>query len=453
MSAVLAPLLLSGVLIAAGWLAGGWIVACQAAVSRRLLVGAMAALAVFSLLADTLAWLRLAWTRPLLAGSLALACALLGAFAVLAARRARSASIGRSETSDLRSPPSRSETPAVTPIGSWVATAVWVVLAAAGFTLVLVNPDYIAHWAYKGARFAIDQGIDYDFLRAPYRWHVQADYPLLVSSLIAVSAILGGGLSIGAQTWWSTLAVGGTLLASRHALRALGCSAAGREGGHALVALVLLSFAVPAVLPGSVDPFLALAAVAAVGPLLATSSDPSADREIAVIAAFAVASKVEGLAMAALLLTLRAVAAKRPLRSLASALPAVVLGGLHLAVVARERLAPAFRRLDFEFERIAALPAAIVAAFPDRAWHGFDLLLFALPLLMLWRPTRLPAALLFGMLCADLAAWALAPLEPGYYVASTLGRLELQVLPAAMVLLVAAVDRWSGAVASGVTAR
>ena len=63
-------------------------------------------------------------------------------------------------------------------------------------------------------------------------------------------------------------------------------------------------------------------------------------------------------------------------------------------------------------------------------WHGLPLLLLALPLLLLRASTRPVAVLCTLQLGFYLYVYASAPLEPGYFVLSSLPRLLLHLLPA-----------------------
>jgi hypothetical protein len=313
-------------------------------------------------------------------------------------------------------------------------------LAAAGVAMAVTNPDFIFHWAYKASRFSLDGWVDPVFLRCPCRWYVQPDYPQLIPALLTSSSLLGG-FDPGPLTLWSSLCVLALPFAVRDGLTALGVGHWMRETGTVLVTLVVVAFGIVALLPGSVDVVLALLLVLAVPPLLQAGPARSATFELGLLAAVAAAAKVEGVILGVLLLVVRAARA-RDRWALFAAAPLVVVVSLHQTRLAVQQLVPTFRVLDLDLERLSALPAAIGEWYPSAAWFGFDLVLLATPLLLLGRIGRPVVLVVLGMLGADLAAWALAPFELSYFVAATLPRLELQVLPAVLVLALAHLDLW-----------
>lgn len=309
----------------------------------------------------------------------------------------------------------------------------------AGLTLALIHPDFIAHWGYKAERFALVGGIDTEFLRAPWRWHVQADYPLLVPLVLAAGAVLGGSFEAGAATLWSVAATAGLVALVPETLEQLGCSPKMAHRGAWLVAGAVAGFGCVTLLPGSVDPVLALVVVAAIVPL--ANAEATSWREIGLLATVAAASKVEGAVVGLALIAARhLVGSSRG--SLVAWLPLLATLGLHHSWVARAELSPALRTMTFDPERLLALPSTILDWFPNPAWHGFDLVLLALPLLWWWRPARPIAGVALVVLAADAAAWVLAPFDLDLYVASTIARLSFQVLPATLVLVIAATAVW-----------
>lgn len=304
----------------------------------------------------------------------------------------------------------------------------------------MTNPDFIFHWGYKAARYSQDHFVDPVFLRCPCRWYVQPDYPQLLPGLLTTSSLLSR-FEPGPLTSWSSLCVLALPFAVRDGLVALGVRAWMREAGVVLVTTVVVAFGIGALLPGSVDIVLALLLVLAVAPLLQPGSARPASLELGLIAAVAAAAKVEGLILGVLLLAMRWIQA-RDRWSVVAGLPLVLVASLHHTRLAVQDLVPSFRVLDFDLDRALALPAAIAEWYPAAAWFGFDLLLLAVPLMLLSPLGRPVVVVVLGLLGAHLAAWALAPFELSYFVASTLPRLELQVLPGALILALAHLDRW-----------
>lgn len=424
--ATLVVLALASLLTGAGRLALPWLVPHQASAGRRLVLASISGVVLHHLLFELGVWLGVPWSWWVVWPIVGL---LAGAAALGLRRRASSVA------------------PRVVALrprwGGVVLAASVVLLAVLGVSLVLVNPDFIAHWGYKAHRFALDGGVDFEFLRAPWRWYVQADYPLLVPGLLTTSVVLAGSFEPGALTLWSVLAIGGIGLAAREALVALGVSPPAREGGVAVVALAVLAFGVATLVPGAVDPLMALALIAAVAPLAAAPEDHFADREIGLLAAFAAASKVEGLVLGLLLIAARLMGTRRLGSVVAGAGLLVVVALSHHLRVGLEHLAPGFRRLDWNLDRLLELPGAVWRWYPSSAWFGLDLLVLFAPLMLLWSRARPVILVVLGLLLADVAAWVLAPFELDYFVASTLPRLLFQVMPVLLVVAVAGLDAWS----------
>jgi hypothetical protein len=326
--------------------------------------------------------------------------------------------------------------------------------ALAGFTLLALTswiaiPDFFYHWGVKGARFAAVQGTDYAFLARPWNWAIHPDYPNLLPELYAATALLSGRLSGEAaepgMMLWSGVFFALLLAGARSALRQAGVERFSLQAGMALLALVLGAFGIGHRMAGAADWMIALAVMTAVPPLL-RRPDPAGDLAVAFAAAFAAASKIEGVPLAGILVLVqlvRHVAAERrvPWRAaLRLGLPvaAVVLPWLLQAV--RHGLLQSTNSGAFEASRAALIGPALRETVTLATWHGFGwAVLLPLPLLFSRkvRPVAAAAALL---LLFDLYVYFTAPVDTRFYVLSSFPRLMFQVIPAILVAVIVATE-------------
>ena len=75
-------------------------------------------------------------------------------------------------------------------------------------------------------------------------------------------------------------------------------------------------------------------------------------------------------------------------------------------------------------------------------WHGLPFVLLALPALLAVRRTRAIAAVCCLQLAFYVYAYLAAPVDVRHWIETSAARLYFHLVPAALVLLVAAVDRW-----------
>ena len=322
--------------------------------------------------------------------------------------------------------------------------------ALAGFTLLALTswiaiPDFFYHWGVKGARFAAARGTDYAFLARPWNWAIHPDYPNLLPELYAVTALLSGGFAEPGMMLWSGIFFALLLAGARSALRQAGVGRFSLQAGVALLALVVGAFGIGNLMAGAADWMIALAVVAAVPPLL-RPPDPSGDMTVAFAAAFAAASKIEGVPLAGIFVLVQLVrhagAERRiPWRAaLRLGLPvaAVVVPWLGQAV--RHGLLQASNSGAFEASRAALILPALRETVTSAAWHGFGwAVLLPLPLL-LSRRVRPVAAVAALQLLFDLYVYFTAPVDTGFYVLSSFPRLMFQVIPAILVAAIVATE-------------
>ncbi|HEV7785300.1 MAG TPA: hypothetical protein VGQ28_08185, partial [Thermoanaerobaculia bacterium] len=194
----------------------------------------------------------------------------------------------------------------------------------------------------------------------------------------------------------------------------------------------------------------ALALAAALPPLF-RPPDRAGDFQIGVIAAFAAASKIEGVPLAAFLVAVQVVRrawADPRLRlrpALAAGLPpaAVVLPWLGRA--AHHHLFQPFNSGAFELARAGEVFAGVGQALQLPAWHGFLPVMFLPPLLLVPRRTRaFAAAATLELLFYFYVYFTFASPEGNYryFVLSNFPRLGFQLIPACMV---AALVAWGAA--------
>jgi len=305
----------------------------------------------------------------------------------------------------------------------------------------VTTPDFVYHWGLKAQRFALADGIDWAFLADPAVAGLHPDYPVLWPTLVALTAHLAGRFHEPALLLWTPLLLAALLVSVRRTLAATGLPPAARGAGLAGIGLTLAAFAVGHETAGAADWLPALALALAV-PALVAPRTAEGDARIAVAAALAAASKIEGIALAALLVAVHALGrGERPRwRSLAvAALPVIAVTFPWLVQVARLDLFTATNTGAFSLVRAAEIwPAALRVALA-REWQGVPLALLLLPLLFVRRPLRPLALVLAGQAGFYLWTYHTKPVDTTLLVLSSLPRLLLHLLPALLLgLLLAA---------------
>jgi hypothetical protein len=349
--------------------------------------------------------------------------------------------------------------------GDGLAVAAWMAFGLLSASLWIATPDFVYHWGLKGDRFFLTGGVDYAYLARPWNWSLHPDYPNLFPELLASTALLARRFDPPSLMGWTTLAFGLLLAACRELTARMAGDAADsalrfvRQAGTALVALVSAAFALGHQMAGAADWLIALA-LAAAAPALLRPPDRDGDLEIGLAAAFAAASKIEGIPLALLLLAvqwMRRLPLWRKSRpewpQLGKEIHAALLLGLPALLVVfpwwiqarRFGLFQAFDSGTFQAARGAFIAPALRTALETPAWHGFILAAFAPPLLLLAGllpgARRLRSARPFALVAtAQLAfyffVYFTAPVDTGYYVLSSFPRLALQLVPAVLAVMV-----------------
>lgn len=325
------------------------------------------------------------------------------------------------------------------------AIAVFGLIAA---TLWITTPDFVFHWGLKGARFFLARGVDYDYLARGWNWPIHPDYPNLLPELEAASALLAGRFEPAPMMLWSVIFLAGIVASAREALRQSGVERFALQAGTALVALVCAGFGIGYLMAGAADWMPALAFVAAL-PALLRPPDRAGDLQVGLAAAFAAASKMEGMPLALFLASVQYARrfARHPRIGRRLDLPA----GLHLpaglrlilptAAVAipwairtlRWDLFQEFNSGPLRLDRAGEVFRAALETLAVPQWHGFGFAAFLAPALLLTRRLRPVAAVASLLLLFDFYVYFTALGDAGAFVASNFARLLLQVLPALLV--------------------
>lgn len=323
-----------------------------------------------------------------------------------------------------------------------------------------LHADFVYHWGVKGQRFFLAEGLDTAHLSAPWNVHIHPDYPLLLPILFAWSAIFGGAFDAVPMALWSVLFFATTLLAQRCSWRRSDLPHGVEQLALASTALVMMMFGVGYQLAGGADWLIAAAVTAGLLPLTARPGR-IADRQVALIAAFASASKIEGMVFGALLVALhlgrRWTAARRrqdsPFwREIGAAaarscwLPLVVVG-LWATWCWRYGWWLDARRQTLELEAMIERAPEVLGALWHSLltvnWHGFALLLLLLPAFLFHRRWRPVATLLLLQLAFYVAVYLSTPLDAVMLVETSAARLTFHLMPATLVLVFAALGRKS----------
>ena len=174
------------------------------------------------------------------------------------------------------------------------ATAVAAALFAT-FAAAASSTDLFHFWGPKAEAFAAARTIDAEFLRAPFHEDLHADYPPLVTNILAFASMAAGRLPWGAATYTFPLLL--AMLA--FALHGLLAADRPRAEAYPVAALVVSTAALLGVVfqvAGNGDPFLLFFEVCALG--LLTGPDATRGSRLLLAGLFlagASSAKVEGL--------------------------------------------------------------------------------------------------------------------------------------------------------------
>jgi len=420
MIAALAIVILAALLVFLGTRLPGLAAPADGAL-QRLVLGALAGMVLFHLLATLLDLTGLGWSVLKLGAGLLILLALFLRFGP------------RTPEGERRRLPSDFGW------GDETALLAVVVFSLLALTLWVTTPDFVFHWGLKGHRYFLTRGVDYSYLARSWGWAIHPDYPQLLPELYAASALAVGRFDPPLLMLWSAFFFFLLLAASREIL----CTAEPfvRQAGIALLAVVLAAFAIRHQMAGGADWLPALALIAAI-PALSRPPDSAGDLQIGVAAAFAAAAKVEGVVLAGLLVL--AQLARRPAAGSWFApgrfvrlglLPALVILPWGLQV-RRYHLFTVLSSGGLSWERAKIAGPAVVDAVNSPGWHGFAWVLLLLPLLALRRGSRPLGFVLAGQLAFYLWIYLVAAFDTEYYVAMSFPRLLFHLVPAMLVGLV-----------------
>lgn len=311
--------------------------------------------------------------------------------------------------------------------------------------LWITTADFVYHWGVKGRKFFLASGIDYEYLSRP--WNVLAVpwYPTTLSELYAASALISREWSAGEMMMWSVLWIVLIAAAARGTLQRSGVFAADMQWGMALLGGSMGTLAIALRLAGGADWMIALAVLLGVSPYLEHESATAISNRndllcVAVAAAFAAASKVEGTVLGAILIAAkvthdslrdRRVAIKG---LVAIAFPFATVVGINVAQNGRLGLRLPAVNLP-SLERVAEIAPATTAALADRPLYGLPLLALAAIPLLLSKRGRWAAGIVLLQLSSYFFVYAVSSGSLHFYIATTLHRLLVHVIPAVIVIL------------------
>jgi hypothetical protein len=327
--------------------------------------------------------------------------------------------------------------------GDAVAAFVLAAFALLALSLIVANPDYIFHWGYKGAHFHLSRSVDWAFLAELRNWTIHPDYPNLLPTLFGASAVLGGRFDSSAQMLWSVGFLALLLLSLRETLRrGLACRASQggarrlQQLGTAIVATTVGTFAVGYLMAGAADLTIALALAAGLPALLGQAPR----RTLAVAAAFAAASKMEGLPLAAFLL-LASLPPERPEGSsgrfrlfawIAPGLPTLAVVVPWAVQVRRWHLQQPSNFAAFDPGRIPEVAAAIATSLSAPELHYLPWLILLVFPIWLVAGSRRFATVATAQLAFYVWAYVASVLPIWFYVLSSCTRLFFHLIPAVL---------------------
>jgi hypothetical protein len=305
-------------------------------------------------------------------------------------------------------------------------------------TLWITTPDFVYHWGIKGERFFLTGGVDYAWLAKEWSWVLHPDYPNLLPELFAGTAILAGRFEAPGQMLWSVLFFGLLLAAVREALRRAGVPRPVLQMALASVAFALAAFGLGHRMAGAADWMPALSFAVAL-PALLRPPDRAGDIEVGIAAAFAAASKIEGMPLAAFLAGIQLLRRRLDWRgSLWLGLPILLVAVPWGIQTFRHGLYQKYNSGTFDPGRAPVVFHGLVAATVGENWHGLSVMLLILPFLLFVGRTR-PAAIVATLqLLFYLWIYFSAAVDTEYQIISSFPRLALHLVPAVVVLGVVA---------------
>ena len=331
------------------------------------------------------------------------------------------------------------------------ATGFFAVLAASGR---ITFPDFIYHWGIKGHRYFLLRGIDYEYLSYDWNLVLHPDYPQLLPELYAVHSLAAGGFHEGPLLLWSAAFLAMLLVCAREALRSWHVERVLAQFSLAIITVTLVMFGVGYLMAGSSDWVIALALVAAL-PSLGRPPSRAGDLQIGLLAGLAASAKLEGVALAVLLigaaLWRRLQAGHRPgIAILSRLLAPPLLACLPWLVQGyRHGLFSHSQSGSFEVGRAPEIAAALWQTVLRPEWHLVPLCLLLIPLLVARAETRVIGSLVLLLLGVYVLRYFTATFDYEFSVLSSFPRLIFHVVAPVLFGLTVILDRWRGATVVG----
>ena len=317
--------------------------------------------------------------------------------------------------------------------GDGAALLALTTFSAFAWTLWITTPDFVYHWGIKGERFFLARSVDYAWLAKGWNWVTHPDYPNLLPELFAGTALLEGRFEAPPQMLWSALFFALILVSGREALRQEGTPRPFAPAGLAIAAFALAGFGIVHRMAGAADWMPALALAAAL-PALLRRADREGDWEVGIAAAFAAASKIEGMPLAAFLAGVQLLRRREIGAALRLGLPTAVVVGTWAVRTVRHGLYQPFNSGTFDLGRAPQVLSGLAeVAGWEESWRGFTLVLLATPLLLLPRRTRAAGAVISLQLLFYLWTYFSSAVDTEFQVVSSFPRLAMHLLPAVVV--------------------
>lgn len=321
--------------------------------------------------------------------------------------------------------------------GDGAALLALATFAAFAWTLWIATPDFVYHWGIKGERFFLARSVDYAWLAKGWNWVTHPDYPNLLPELFAGTALLEGRFEAPPQMLWSVLFFALILVSGREALRQEGppeeIPRPFAPAGLAIVGFALAGFGIVHRMAGAADWMPALALAAAL-PALLRPADREGDWEVGIAAAFAAASKIEGMPLAAFLAGVQLLRRREIGSALRLGLPTAAVAGTWAVRTFRHGLYQPFNSGTFDLGRAPEVLSGLAeVAGWEESWRGFTLVLLATPLLLLPRRTRAAGAVISLQLLFYLWTYFSSAVDAEFQVVSSFPRLAMHLLPAVVV--------------------
>jgi hypothetical protein len=302
--------------------------------------------------------------------------------------------------------------------------------AAFAPTLWITTPDFTFHWGIKGERFFLARGVDYEWLAKGWNWVTHPDYPNLLPELFAGTALLEGRFEASHQMLWSVLFFAMVLASGREALRQADTPRPFAPMGLAIAAFALAGFGIVHRMAGAADWMPALALTAAL-PALLRPADREGDWEVGIAAAFAAASKMEGMPLAAFLAGVQFLRRREIGAALRLGLPMAAVAGTWAIQTFRHGLYQNFNSGPFDLGQAPEVLRGLAESVSwKESWHGLILVLLAAPLLLLPRRTRAAGAVISLQLLFYLWTYLSSVVGAEYQVIASFPRLAMHLFPA-----------------------